>query len=493
MNIFLKVVILCFCVNFLSAQIGINTNTPDPSAALDIVSTDRGLLLPRVADTSAISSPALGVLIFSVDTNQFYFYNGSKWQLLTDAIQSTISDKDSDTKIQVEKIADDDIIRVDIKGEEKIIIISDSIGRTRLEMTNNQNNIAIGEYALRANIDGVDNTALGYVAMKHNTSGSYNVAIGERSLYENIDGRDNIALGVNALRNNISGERNIANGNRSLFLNTSGDNNTAHGFHTLYSNTTGYRNIATGSESLYSNTEGENNISIGYQSMYSNDTGNKNVAYGTYSLYSNAEGDNNVAIGYEAGYFETGSDKLYIENSDADSDNALIYGDFENDELRFNAKVGIRDYDFDATFSVKNISPFEDILRLKDNTGFVRAKVNNNGVLSATTFVATSDRRMKKNITPLENSLSRILAINGYHYNWNDDHDSSSLETGVMAQELLGIFPELVKGNEDQYGVNYDGLIPHMIESIKEQQKTIASLKSEVEGLQESVRMLLKK
>ena len=65
------------------AQVGINTETPDASAALDITSTTGGLLVPRMTETQrdAISSPATGLMIYQIDgTVGFYYYNGSSWE-----------------------------------------------------------------------------------------------------------------------------------------------------------------------------------------------------------------------------------------------------------------------------------------------------------------------------------------------------------------------------------------------------------------------------
>ena len=64
------------------AQIGINIETPDASAALDITSTTGGLLIPRMTETQrdAISPAATGLMIYQTDgTAGFYYYNGSGW------------------------------------------------------------------------------------------------------------------------------------------------------------------------------------------------------------------------------------------------------------------------------------------------------------------------------------------------------------------------------------------------------------------------------
>lgn len=68
-----------------SAQMGIGTSTPDPSAALDITSTDKGLLIPRVtlADrpgSPGKAAPTLGLMVFQTDNDPgFYVYDGTSW------------------------------------------------------------------------------------------------------------------------------------------------------------------------------------------------------------------------------------------------------------------------------------------------------------------------------------------------------------------------------------------------------------------------------
>ena len=64
------------------AQVGINTNNPDASSALEIESTTGGILIPRLtlAQRDAIAAPATGLMIYQNDqTTGFYFYNGTTW------------------------------------------------------------------------------------------------------------------------------------------------------------------------------------------------------------------------------------------------------------------------------------------------------------------------------------------------------------------------------------------------------------------------------
>ena len=92
----------------------------------------------------------------------------------------------------------------------------------------------------------------------------------------------------------------------------------------------------------YGNTGGTRNVFLGTSSGGGGTAGNNNVYLG-HSAGLQGSGSGNILIGYRSGYFETGSEKLYIENSDNDSNNALIYGEFNNDIIKLNGTVNIRD------------------------------------------------------------------------------------------------------------------------------------------------------
>jgi hypothetical protein len=77
-----------FQVMLAFAQVGVHTDTPDNSSAMDIVASNRGLLIPRVTLTSSlsnpspVSAPAVGLLVFNSGSNQpvgFYYWNGTTW------------------------------------------------------------------------------------------------------------------------------------------------------------------------------------------------------------------------------------------------------------------------------------------------------------------------------------------------------------------------------------------------------------------------------
>ncbi len=75
--------IAVFCVANAAAQnnVGIGTGSPHSSALLDISSTGKGMLIPRMTTVqrTAIASPANGLMVYDITTNSFWYYNGSSW------------------------------------------------------------------------------------------------------------------------------------------------------------------------------------------------------------------------------------------------------------------------------------------------------------------------------------------------------------------------------------------------------------------------------
>jgi hypothetical protein len=91
---------------------------------------------------------------------------------------------------------------------------------------------------------------------------------------------------------------------------------------------------------------------------------------------------------------------------------------------------------------------------------------------------AFSDERLKSNITTIPDALSKVTEMRGVHYVRNETGKDSS---GVIAQELQKIAPELVLTAEDEMGtlsVNYGNITGYLIEAIKELKAEIEELKA---------------
>lgn len=276
---------------------------PDPSAMLDVVTTDKGVLIPRMTETqkNAIPLPATGLIIYQTDNEPgFYFNTGTSaapnWLRLetSDDNTSSIEDEDGDTQIQTEKFADEDIIRFDIKGTEFLRLDSG-----KLHFSNTAENTYIGENSgLSANFNGSGNTGVGYTSLQNNRVRD-NTAIGSQVMVANTSGRENVAIGRQAMQSGLLGDGNVGIGMRALSQNA------------------GAKNVAIGRDVLRFNNSGSFNTVVGQEA------GNQNLV-----------GSSNVFLGYQAGFNETTSNKLYIENSN--SATPLIYGDFANDSIRVN-------------------------------------------------------------------------------------------------------------------------------------------------------------
>ncbi len=79
---------------FAEAQTGIGTTTPHASAKLDVSSTDKGFLPPRMiaAQRTAISSPAAGLMVYQTDgTSGLYYYNGTAWIYIINSTTNVLS------------------------------------------------------------------------------------------------------------------------------------------------------------------------------------------------------------------------------------------------------------------------------------------------------------------------------------------------------------------------------------------------------------------
>jgi len=96
------------------------------------------------------------------------------------------------------------------------------------------------------------------------------------------------------------------------------------------------------------------------------------------------------------------------------------------------------------------------------------------------TAFASSDRKLKDDITPILQPLEKINQIGGYSFVWNENQkDFKGFDYGVVAQEILQIAPELVKRKVDgYYGVKYEKLIPFLIEAVKELSNKVEKLES---------------
>jgi hypothetical protein len=110
--------------------------------------------------------------------------------------------------------------------------------------------------------------------------------------------------------------------------------------------------------------------------------------------------------------------------------------------------------------------------------------------LSATSYVTSSDYRLKENVQPMTGALAKVAALKPCTYQWKSDGTSSQ---GFIAHELAEVVPECVTGEKD--AVNEDGsikpqgidtsfLVATLTAAIQEQQQMIETLQAKVAALE---------
>jgi len=98
-----------------------------------------------------------------------------------------------------------------------------------------------------------------------------------------------------------------------------------------------------------------------------------------------------------------------------------------------------------------------------------------------------SDVRWKKNITPINDSLTLISKLQGVRFNWRSDEYpkmffGNSTDVGLIAQNVEKVMPELVYEVDGYKYLKYERLVPLLIEAVKAQQKQIDELKAKLEA-----------
>ena len=106
-----------------------------------------------------------------------------------------------------------------------------------------------------------------------------------------------------------------------------------------------------------------------------------------------------------------------------------------------------------------------------------RLKVHG-AILATGDVTAYSDRRLKSDIVKLKDALNKIDKLNGYTYVMNDKPS-----TGLIAQEVLEVLPEVVHGSEETtYSLAYGNMTGIIIEAIKELREKVLELENKIQN-----------
>jgi len=543
--------IILISLKSFSQNVAINTSgtSADVSAMLDVSSTTKGILVPRVTSVqrTAISSPANGLLVFDISTNSFWFFSTTWKELIGGAtgddkwIKNADSIYTSSLSSRVGIGTTTPAAKLEVKGGDALIDgitvgtggsnypINTAVGFEALKKNTGINNTAVGHGALSDNTSGNNNTAMGLWALTYNTTGTDNTSVGRDALYGNTTGENNTAMGYFSLWNNTTGSSNTAIGQESLQDNTIGYSNVAVGVHALDGNTQGhnmvaigdsalshqyispddvYQNTAIGSKTLFANTTGSSNTGTGFHALYHTKIGFSNTALGTYSLNTNQNGNRNTAVGDSALFNVTTSNNTAVGYQALKS----ITTGSNNTAIGYNA------YPISGTLN--------NYTGIGYNVGTINSVSNSVEIgNSSVTWIGGqvgwsqySDGRIKKNITEDVPGLSFINKLRPVTYNIDLDKEEMTLHgtdkptkdfverrdiekkkfTGFVAQEVAKASTEtgyefsgvtVPKSNDQLYSITYSEFVVPLVKAVQELSKQNDEMKKQIEEL----KLLLKK
>jgi hypothetical protein len=331
--------LLLALVSQSGAQVAVNANSTPPhsSAMLDVSSTGKGILVPRMstAQRNAIAAPATGLLVYDSTVHQFIFYNGTAWAAIPNGPGGTGSWTVNGNN-QYSAVSGNVGIGTTAPADKLHIVGNLRIDGGKISFTNTGSSVFIGDNAgLNDDLTSNANTFVGHNSGRSNSTGDANSFLGYNAGLSNTTGGWNASFGYNSLSANTTGALNTAVGKDALSLNTINSDNTALGARALRDN------------------KGDNNVAIGSRALLSAISVSNTVAIGKEAGLNNLSGTGNVFLGHNVGANETGSHKLYIDNSSTSL--PLIYGNFAADSLKINGTLTVNNaYTFPSTAGTAN-------------------------------------------------------------------------------------------------------------------------------------------
>ena len=233
----------------------------------------------------------------------------------------------------------------------------------------------------------------------------------------------------------------------------------------------------TRSSALNAGDIGSNAVDL----TYSSGSNTTNGATGTSSISmcqnTTASGDFSTAMGLTTKASGKASTAMGFQTIASDY-GTLVIGQYNSVGSAVSVNGNATAFDTDNAAFVIGNGPGSSSPR---NDAFV-VKFNGDATLSGDLTI-NSDERLKDNIQPLGSTLNKLHQIEAKTYSFKKDEEHTP-KIGVLAQEVQAVFPELVKeGADGILSVNYQGLVPVLINAINEQDAKIAALEAQNEQL----------
>lgn len=387
--------------------------SPEASAILELKSSERGFLMPRMNEASrdAISSPASGLLVYNTDSTAFNYFDGSVWQAIGGAATAYQFYQENPVAPTAPAALGDNAVAIGGGPQ------------------------AVGNYsfALGYQNTGGDISALGSNSMAFGVTGTAN-SVGYGSLAI-VVGDDNAgAAFANGDGSVAIGQSTIASGNNSFAL--------------------GSGSLSSGSASFALNG-GEASGSHSFAINGGNASGRESIAIGTTNAYSFGEitiGTGNTAYVPQSTNGEDADDRLFVVGDTSTLDALTILK---------NGKIGVAIDNFEAVASSAGSPCDSSLFQIGDGSSSAAIGCVN---MADGSWASASDIRLKKNITDISYGLDTVLALapKEYDFKRNGEH-----ALGFIAQDVKDIVPEAVTGT-DYLGISYTTFVPILTKAIQE-------------------------
>lgn len=441
---------LCLFLTSVIAQnnVGIGITTPNNSAMLDISSTTKGLLAPRMTQTQrdAIASPAAGLLIYQTDnTPGYYVHDGTTWAAVGGASQ-------------LEKITQGSNTGYRILGRDPANY--GDIGDKALDLSYSNGSFPIGRGAT-----GDYSTAMGFRTV---ASGYTSTAIGTTTIasapYSTAMGFQTTASGQNATSmgtgSTASGPYTTAIG---FFTIASGLGSTAMGY---YTEAKSYAEIALGSY----NTAYTPTSAVGHNTA--------DRAFGVGIGTASATAQDGLIV------YKSGNTFISNEGNTPSDGNTSILPGYNVAALQIRASgtgLNLRTATASTSLNIDKASA-PSAGNIYMSFGYVNgSNVTEIGSIKATNattiaYNTTSDQRLKTDNGTYSKGLNTINSIKIHDYTWREN---STKDVGVFAQELYKIYPMAVSKGDDanesdlskiksRWQVDYSKLVPVLVAATQE-------------------------
>ena len=321
------------------------SHNADASAMLDVYSTSKGMLVPRMTSVQQglISNPATGLLVFNTDVNSFFFYNGSIWQNLSDTgtdiwgVNSTtgdvyVSDLQSNigigTNTPLSKLAV--VANAGTSPDAPLFEILDENGIPIFSVTSEGVRVYVKEYSGKGVSGGF---AVGHYSSLKNTPDTtlFFVSSDSARIYTKAPTGKGVSGGF------AVGRYGSLKGDAQNFMHITEDNYFI-GHRAGEAITTGLYNIFLGYESGLNAQSASHNLFFGHQSGHFNISGSENVFIGNRAGYTATVGYDNIYIGNLAGELSTGATHSTFIGNEAGKN---LNGD---DNICIGDRSGFNDY-----------------------------------------------------------------------------------------------------------------------------------------------------